>query len=74
MIDPLGHPITVGATVLTDDYKTVTTVLRLTKCFVWVKSKYTWNNKNEERRDPSNILVIDKQLEYNSTEYPEHRI
>jgi predicted HicB family RNase H-like nuclease len=88
MIDKLGHPITVGATVLTNGYytssmNTVTTIEKVTEKAVYViidansydyaNSKYTYTKKLM-RRIPDQIIVIDKQLNYNKKTYPEYQI
>jgi hypothetical protein len=88
MIDILGHPITVGATVLTNGYytssmNTVTTVEKITEKAVYAKIDAVWYDlstrqiqsaKKLMRRRPDQFIVIDKQLKYNQKTYPENRL
>jgi allantoicase len=88
MIDILGHPITVGATVLTNGYytacmNTITTVEKITKKAVYAKVDavwYDWETKQRHRtkklmrRRPDQFIVIDKQLKYNQKTYPENML
>ena len=88
MIDILGHPITVGATVLTNGYytacmNTITTVEKITEKAVYARVDavwYDWNTKQRRRtkklmrRRPDQFIVIDKQLNYNRKTYPENML
>lgn len=84
LVDPIGHPIEAGMTVLThayaSTYSTPTRVARVTKkaIIVYVK-KYNYDMKayvedHEVRRRPDQVFVIDKQLTYNKNTYPEYTL
>jgi len=88
MIDVLGHPIEVGATVLTNGHytasmNTVSKVEKVTAKAVYTNIYATWYDyKTGElrtgqklmRRRPNQFIVIDKQLDYNQKNYPENMI
>lgn len=74
MIDPLGHPIEVGHTVLIEDYKTLATVLDFNECFVILKPNWAVHKDLQLFKIPSEVLVINTQLEFNKSEYPENLI
>ena len=92
MIDALGHPITVGCTVLTPGYWSPTMskimkVGRVTKTRIiltmegirhlWSDKAKTWEpvtELREVRRQPHQVLVVDKQLKHNRKNFPEHII
>lgn len=88
MIDVLGHPITVGATAITNGYctstlNTITVVEKVTKkaAYVTVEAfSYNWETRERYRtkklmrKRPDQIMIIEKQLNYNKKTYPENFI
>lgn len=88
MIDVLGHPIEKGAKVLTSRYwcinKTiVTTVVKVNKVTATVKVPHEYYDHKEKRpvtvhvlvnRYPSQMVVVNAQVDHNATNYPENTI
>lgn len=88
MIDVLGHPIRKGDTVLTGYYCSpgmdiTAKVDKVTKKAVYVNLKigtYDYSTRKTEyktrsiRRQPYQVVVVDKQLAHNKKNFPENLI
>lgn len=85
MLDILHRPISVGDTILCKDYFSTSYALhvvkRLTpKAVIISVQKPHWDpstrtsfyRPHELRRDPSDVAVVDAQLELNKSQYPEN--
>lgn len=88
LVDALGHPIRVGDTVLTSQYcsptfDTTTKVAKVNKTTITVEiEKYIYDDSIKRtvrvigpvRRFPYQMVVVNKQLEHNQKEFPEHML
>jgi hypothetical protein len=88
MIDPLGHPITEGATVFTAPYwstsfSTFAKVKRINKSTVTITlKKYAWDKHKKKfieyegdvKRRPSRMIIVDTQLAFNKKTFPEFQL
>lgn len=87
MIDILGHPIRKGDTVLTNGYWTtqleLQVVEKVTKKAVYVSVLATmWDSTQKRRttepksmrRKPSQVVVVNQQIKYNTKTYPENML
>lgn len=81
MIDALGATIKVGDKVLTGSYwsatfDTVTTVKKVNRTTIGLELPCTYDisGYRKVKRRPYQMIVVDKQLEYNQKAYPENFI
>lgn len=88
LVDALGHPIRAGDTVLTSRYSSptfdiTTKVVKVNKKTITVEiEKYIYDNSIKRtirvigpvKRFPYQMVVVDKQLEHNQKEFPEHML
>ena len=88
LLDALGHPIRVGDTVLTSQYCSptfdiTTKVVKVNKTTITVEiEKYVYDDSIKRtirvmgpiKRFAYQMVVVDKQLEHNQKEFPEHML